>query len=126
MRSVLVLMLLAASVVLLPAPAEATEGGRGIEVRNRRLAQANGREPVLRGVNHDFIWYPDKNGSFAAIKAAGANAVRVPLGMGHQFRRTKPEEVRTIVRLCRQERLVCILDAHHTSGFGQDKKAATI
>jgi len=34
--------------------------------------------------------------------------------------------VRTIVRLCRQERLGCILDAHDTSGWGQDKKAATI
>ncbi|MEU7866348.1 cellulase family glycosylhydrolase [Dactylosporangium sp. NPDC049140] len=126
MRSVLVLLLFVASAVLLKAPAQAAEAANGIEVRNGRLVEANGSDLVLRGVNHDFIWYPDKNGSFAAIKAAGANAVRVPLGMGHQFRRTKPEEVRTIVSLCRQERLVCILDAHDTSGFGQDRKAATI
>ncbi|GAA3450953.1 cellulase family glycosylhydrolase [Dactylosporangium matsuzakiense] len=127
MRSVLVLVLVT-SAILLPTPAAAAPEPRpaGLHVRNGRLVEANGSDLVLRGVNHDFIWYPDKNGSFAAIKATGANAVRVPLGMGHQFRRTKPEEIHTIVTLCRQERLICILDAHDTTGFGQDKKAATI
>ncbi|WP_433209339.1 cellulase family glycosylhydrolase [Dactylosporangium sp. CS-047395] len=119
----MVLILVASAVLLAPTEVRAAETTQGIQVRNGRLVEANGSDLVLRGVNHDFIWYPDKNGSFAAIKATGANAVRVPLGMGYQFRRTKPEEVRTIVGLCRQQRLVCILDAHDTSGFGQDKKA---
>ncbi|MEV6928021.1 cellulase family glycosylhydrolase [Dactylosporangium sp. NPDC051485] len=132
MRSVLVLAMLAAAVLLLPEPAPAAPPGpsaaadHAIRVRDGRLVEANGSDLVLRGVNHDFIWYPDKNGSFAAIKAAGANAVRVPLGIGHMFRKTKPEEVSTIVALCRQNRLVCILDAHDTSGWGQDKHATTI
>jgi mannan endo-1,4-beta-mannosidase len=133
MRSVLALALTAAAVVLLPpatpARAEAAPAAAlspAIRVRDGRLVEANGSDLVLRGVNHDFIWYPDKNGVFAAIKAAGANAVRVPLGMGHQFRQTKPEEVATIAALCRQNRLVCILDAHDTTGWGQDKKATTI
>ncbi|GAA4250931.1 hypothetical protein GCM10022255_041570 [Dactylosporangium darangshiense] len=129
----LALALTAAAVVLLPpatpASAEAAPAAAlspAIRVRDGRLVEANGSDLVLRGVNHDFIWYPDKNGVFAAIKAAGANAVRVPLGMGHQFRQTKPEEVATIASLCRQNRLVCILDAHDTTGWGQDKKATTI
>ncbi|MEV8515487.1 cellulase family glycosylhydrolase [Dactylosporangium sp. NPDC051484] len=124
----LALALLAAAAILLPepAPAGAAEPSDGLRVRDGRLVEANGSDLVLHGVNHDFIWYPDKNASFAAIKAAGANSVRVPLGMGHQFRRTKPEEIRTIVTLCRRQRLVCILDAHDTTGWGQDKKATTI
>ncbi|MFG2045452.1 cellulase family glycosylhydrolase [Dactylosporangium sp. NPDC048998] len=122
----LALALLAAILLHEPAPAGAAEPSDGLRVRDGRLVEANGSDLVLRGVNHDFIWYPDKNGSFAAIKAVGANSVRVPLGMGHQFRRTKPEEVRTIVTLCRQQRLICILDAHDTTGWGQDKKATTI
>ncbi|MFI5911540.1 cellulase family glycosylhydrolase [Dactylosporangium sp. NPDC051541] len=128
MRSVLVLVLITTAVVLQgpAAQAQIPATTAGLHIRNGRLVEADGSDLVLRGVNHDFIWYPDKNGSFAAIKATGANAVRVPLGMGHQFRRTKPEEVHTIVTLCRQERLVCILDAHDTTGWGQDKKAATI
>src|SRR5690242_5693924 len=91
MRSVLALLMVA--VILLPEPAHAQPAAAapvpGIRVQNGRLVEANGSDLVLRGVNHDFIWYPDKNGVFAAIKAAGANAVRVPLGTGHQFRRTK-------------------------------------
>jgi mannan endo-1,4-beta-mannosidase len=128
MRSVLAVLTVVV-VALLPTPAhaqEATAAKAGIQIRNGRLVEADGSDLVLRGVNHDFIWYPDKNGSFAAIKAVGANAVRVPLGTGHQFRRTTLDEVRTIVALCRQNRLICILDAHDTSGFGQDKKASTI
>ena len=101
MRSVLVLVLVASAVVL-QMPAAASAQPAGLHVRDGRLVEADGSDLVLHGVNHDFIWYPDKNGSFAAIKAAGANAVRVPLGTGHQFRRTKPEEVRTIVTLCRR------------------------
>ncbi|WP_433609617.1 cellulase family glycosylhydrolase [Dactylosporangium sp. CA-139114] len=124
MRSALILLLLLAAVSIPGETARAAEPGGGIHVRDGRLVEANGSDLVLRGVNHDFTWYPDKNGSFAAIKATGANAVRVPLGTGRQFRRTKPQEVRTIVNLCRQERLICILDAHDTAGFGQDKRAA--
>jgi mannan endo-1,4-beta-mannosidase len=115
-----------------PAPARAETAtpppgtGAGIQVRDGRLVEANGSDLVLRGVNHDVMWYPDRDGSFAAIKAAGANAVRVPLGIGHQWRRSSVDEVAKVVGLCRANRLICVLDAHDTTGFGQDKKAATI
>ncbi|WP_344614741.1 cellulase family glycosylhydrolase [Dactylosporangium salmoneum] len=98
----------------------------GIQVRDGRLVEASGSDLVLRGVNHDVIWYPDKNDAFAAIKAAGANAVRVPLGFGHQFPEATPDEVANVVALCRQNRLICVLDAQDTAGFGEEKKAATI
>ncbi|MEV4136116.1 cellulase family glycosylhydrolase [Dactylosporangium sp. NPDC049742] len=117
-----VAVLLAA--LLTPGRAHAAEPHIGIQVRDGRLVEANGSDLVLRGVNHDFMWYPDHNSSFAAIKAAGANAVRVTLGIGHQFRRAPAREVATVVELCQQNRLICIFDAHDTAGFGQDKKAA--
>lgn len=129
MRSVLVAVVATVLLVtaeLTPGTAHAAETRIGIQVRDGRLVEANGSDLVLRGVNHDFMWYPDKNGSFAGIKAAGANAVRIPLGFGHQWREARAVEVATVVGLCRQNRLICILDAHDTTGFGQDKKAATI
>lgn len=124
MRS-LVLVAVLAGLLLAPAPAHASTH-TGIQVRDGRLVEANGSDLVLRGVNHDFMWYPDRNSSFAAIKAAGANAVRVPLGIGHQWRQSGVQDVAKVVGLCRSNRLICILDAHDTTGFGQDKKAATI
>ncbi|MET7420961.1 cellulase family glycosylhydrolase [Dactylosporangium sp. NPDC005555] len=126
MRSLVVLAVLAGA-LLAPAKANALVAAHtGIHVRDGRLVEANGSDLVLRGVNHDVMWYPDRNSAFAAIKAAGANAVRIPLGIGHQWRRSGTEEVAKVVGLCRANRLICILDAHDTTGFGQDKKAATV
>ncbi|MEV4514524.1 cellulase family glycosylhydrolase [Dactylosporangium sp. NPDC049525] len=127
MRS-LVLVAVLAGALLVPAPAHAETAPphTGIQVRDGRLVEATGSDLVLRGVNHDFMWYPDRNGSFAGIKAAGANAVRVPFGIGHQWRKSGVDDVAKVVGLCKANRLVCILDAHDTTGFGQDKKAATI
>ncbi|MEU0555438.1 cellulase family glycosylhydrolase [Dactylosporangium maewongense] len=129
MRSLVVLAVLAGA-LLTPARAahaEAEAAPRtGIHVRDGRLVEASGSDLVLRGVNHDFMWYPDRNSSFAAIKAAGANAVRLPLGIGHQWRRSGTEDIAKVVGLCKANRLICILDAHDTTGFGQDRKAATM
>ncbi|MDG6102310.1 cellulase family glycosylhydrolase [Dactylosporangium aurantiacum] len=122
-----VLVAVLAGALLAPAPAHAeTAAHTGIHVRDGRLVEATGSDLVLRGVNHDVMWYPDRNGAFAGIKAAGANAVRIPLGIGHQWRHSGPNEVATVIGLCKANRLICILDAHDTTGFGQDKKAATM
>src|SRR6266511_3093893 len=129
---VIMRVVLAALLTTLPAvfvrasPAQAADGAAGIQVRDGRLVEATGSDLVLRGVNHDFMWYPDKNSSFAAVKAAGANAVRIPLGIGHQWRASHAQDVTTVVGLCRENRLICVLDAHDTTGFGQDPKAATM
>ncbi|UWZ35396.1 cellulase family glycosylhydrolase [Dactylosporangium roseum] len=127
MRTVLVVaMLLAGLGVLAPRDAHAAEPRVGIHVRDGRVVEANGSDLVLRGVNHDFMWWPNRNDVFAGIKTAGANAVRVPLGIGHQWRLAKKEEVANLVGLCAKNRLICVMDAHDTTGFGQDKKAATM
>src|SRR6266545_1690095 len=84
---VIMRVVLAALLTTLPAvfvrasPAQAADGAAGIQVRDGRLVEATGSDLVLRGVNHDFMWYPDKNSSFAAVKAAGANAVRFWIGV---------------------------------------------
>jgi mannan endo-1,4-beta-mannosidase len=127
MRTVLAALLATLAAVFVGAsPAQAAGGAGGIQVRGGRLVEATGSDLILRGVNHDFMWYPDKNSSFPAMKAAGANAVRIPLGIGHQWRASDAHDVTTVVGLCRQNRLICVLDAHDTTGFGQDEKAATM
>jgi mannan endo-1,4-beta-mannosidase len=129
MRAVLAAFLVTLAVMFVgasPARAADVAGTAGIRVHDGRLVEATGSDLVLRGVNYDFISYPNENGSFAAIKAAGANAVRVPLGIGHQWPLDSPRAIATVVGLCRHNRLICVLDAHDTTGFGQDKKAATM
>lgn len=44
---------------------------------NEVLVEANGTPAKLRGINHPHAWYTNQTSSFADIKAAGANSVRV-------------------------------------------------
>jgi mannan endo-1,4-beta-mannosidase len=104
----------------------AGDAAAGIQVRDGRLVEATGSDLVLRGVNHEFAWYPKQRSSFPAMKAAGANAVRIPLHIGRQWRANSAQDVATVVGLCRQSRLICVLDAHDTTGFGQDPNAASM
>lgn len=99
------------------AAAEADEPP-GIHVVDGRIAEADGTDLVLRGVNHAHTWYTHTTDSFADIKAAGANSVRVVLSSGDQWTRNSPEDVANVVDLCEENRLVCILEVHDTTGYG--------
>jgi mannan endo-1,4-beta-mannosidase len=115
-----------AAALLGGVPAHAAGDTAGIRVRDGRLVEATGSDLVLRGINHDFIWYPHENSAFPAIKAAGANAVRIPFGIGHHWPATDARTVAAVIAQCRRNHLICVLDAHDTTGYGQDPQAATI
>ncbi|MGN6241679.1 MAG: cellulase family glycosylhydrolase [Cellulosimicrobium cellulans] len=90
----------------------------GIHVADGRVVEADGTDLVLRGVNHAHTWYTHTTGSFADIKATGANTVRVVLSSGDQWTRNSPEDVAHVVDLCEENRLVCVLEVHDTTGYG--------
>jgi mannan endo-1,4-beta-mannosidase len=107
-----------------PAPPLGTEGG--FAVRAGRLVDANGNDFVMRGVNFPLAWFPDRTDAFGSIKALGANAVRVVLGSGRRWGPSTPGQVAAAVALCKQHRLVCVLEVHDTTGFGEEAEAATL
>ena len=98
----------------------------GLHVRDGRLYEANGNEFVMRGVNHAHVWYPDQRQSFADIKALGANTVRVVLGSGQRWGPTPESEVAEVVGECKENRLICVLEVHDTTGYGEEPAAATL
>ncbi|MCA5892126.1 cellulase family glycosylhydrolase [Isoptericola sp. NEAU-Y5] len=107
-----------AAFVAATAPTARADTPPGIHVSDGRVVEADGTDLVLRGVNHAHTWYTHTTGAFADIKAAGANSVRVVLSSGDQWTRNTPEDVRGIVDLCQENRLVCILEVHDTTGYG--------
>jgi mannan endo-1,4-beta-mannosidase len=117
-------MALVTSTVLLTRSAQAAPNG--LRVSDGRLVEANGRELVLRGVNVPYTWFPGETRAFADIKATGANAVRVPLAIGHRWTANTARDVSNVVNQCKINRLICVLDAHDTSGWGEDVAAASI
>ncbi|MFV2108027.1 cellulase family glycosylhydrolase [Micromonospora sp. LOL_015] len=117
------LLALVTSVVVLVQPAHAAVG---LHVSGGRLVEANGTPFVLRGVNHAHTWYPSQTSSFANIKSLGANAVRVVLSNGHRWTRNDASDVANVISLCKANRLICVLEVHDTTGYGEEGAAATL
>jgi mannan endo-1,4-beta-mannosidase len=125
MRARLALFLILAPLftVFAAGPAYAATG---IRISGGRLVEANGTELVLRGINHAHAWYQSQTSSFANIKATGANSVRVVLGSGQRWGPTPASEVSSVISLCKQNKLICVLEAHDTTGYGEQSGAATL
>jgi mannan endo-1,4-beta-mannosidase len=121
-------LLLAAALVaaLITAPAVADADVAGFHVSGGRLYEGNGNEFVMRGVNHAHTWYPTRTDSFADIKALGANTVRVVLATGDQWAKNDTADVANVVSLCKQNRLICVLEAHDTTGYGEQGAAVSL
>jgi mannan endo-1,4-beta-mannosidase len=98
----------------------------GLRVSNGRVVEANGNAFVMRGVSHAHTWYPSQTGAFAGAKALGANTVRVVLSSGHRWTRNDVNDVANVVSLCKQNRLICVLEVHDTTGYGEQSGAATL
>ncbi|WP_299536247.1 cellulase family glycosylhydrolase, partial [uncultured Streptomyces sp.] len=102
------------------------EAATGLRVTDGRLYEANGTEFVMRGVNHAHAWYPAETGSLADIAATGANTVRIVLSSGDRWTRTSASEVSSLVGRCKANKLICVLEVHDTTGYGEDGAAASL
>ncbi|WP_436848531.1 cellulase family glycosylhydrolase [Streptomyces asoensis] len=99
----------------------------GLHISDGRLVEGNGSDFVMRGVNHAHTWYPGRTQqSLADIKAMGANAVRVVLADGHRWSANSAADVTAVVAQCKANRLICVLEVHDTTGYGEDTAAGTL
>ena len=99
----------------------------GFHVSGRFLLDANGNNFIMRGINHPHTWFPGQTSSFANIKAKRANTIRVVLaaasGTGPK---TSANDVTNVINLCKTNKLVCVLEVHDTTGYGEQPGAATL
>ncbi|XVV08539.1 cellulase family glycosylhydrolase [Actinoplanes sp. CA-131856] len=112
----------AVSVLFFVAPAYAAAG---LHIVGRNIVEANGQTFVMRGVNHPHAWYANRTNSIADIKAAGANTVRVVLSGGRWTANTA-SDVANVIALCKANKLICVLEDHDTTGYGEDGAAYTL
>lgn len=117
--------------VLAPGPAQArAEPPRalatGLHISHGRLLEGNGNDFVMRGVNHAHTWYPSQTQSLRDVKELGANSVRVVLADGHRWTRNTADDVAAIIAQCKANRLICVLEVHDTTGYGEDAAAGTL
>ncbi|MFD3654628.1 cellulase family glycosylhydrolase [Streptomyces sp. NPDC058620] len=121
------LLAVVASMFAAPPAAQAAEPAPGFHVTAGRLLDANGNDFVLRGVNHAHTWYPGRTErALADVKALGANSVRVVLSTGDRWTKNGTADVKAVVAQCRANRLICVLEAHDTTGYGEQSGAVSL
>src|SRR6266498_84270 len=99
----------------------------GFHVGGRLLLDANGNNFIMRGINVPHNWYPDEtSSSFQNIKAKGVNTVRVVLSSGQNWPKNSASDVANVINLCKINKLVCMLEVHDTTGYGEDASATTL
>lgn len=113
-------------ILIVIAQSTAQSQASGFYVSDGRLYDANGQDFVMRGINHPHTWYANQTSSFANIKSTGANSVRVVLSNGHRWTRNSTSDVANVIQLCKTNRLICVLEVHDTTGFGEEGAAATL
>ena len=119
--------LLIALTGLITLAAQPAQAAAGFTVSGGRILDANGNNFVMRGVNHAHTWYQDRTPqALADIKALGANTVRVVLGSGQRWGPDNAANVSTVISQCKANRLICVLEAHDTTGYGEQSGAATL
>ncbi|MFF3869147.1 cellulase family glycosylhydrolase [Micromonospora sp. NPDC001898] len=117
------LLTVLAAVFAFGQPAHAAAG---FSVANGKLYDANGTEFVMRGVNHAHTWYAQQTSSFANVKALGANTVRVVLASGDRWAKNDTADVANVISLCKANKLICVLEVHDTTGYGEQSGAITL
>ncbi|MGC5050915.1 cellulase family glycosylhydrolase [Micromonospora sp. DT48] len=118
--------ILLATVAAVFAFGPSAHAAAGFTVSNGRLYDANGTEFIMRGVNHAHTWYVNQTSSFADVKALGANSVRVVLSSGDRWTRNSAADVSNVIGLCKAQRLICVLEVHDTTGYGEQSGAITL
>jgi mannan endo-1,4-beta-mannosidase len=124
MRRAVALVVALVAAMCLPVTVSAAPAG--FRVSGGKLYESNGNEFVMRGVNHAHTWYPQQTSTFANVKALGANTIRVVLASGQRWTRNDVTDVANVVSLCKQNKLICVLEVHDTTGYGEQSGAATL
>ena len=98
----------------------------GFHVSGRFLLDANGNNFIMRGINVPHNWYPDQTSQFHNTKAKGANTVRVVLSSGQNWPKNSASDVANVINFCKTDKLVCILEVHDTTGYGEEAGAISL
>jgi len=92
----------------------------GFFIANGKLYDANNQLFVMRGVNHAHTWFRDKTATaLTDIKSLGANTVRIVLSSGDVYTENSASDVASVISQCKTAKLICVLEVHDTTGWGE-------
>ena len=96
---------------------ETGEEDSGFTVQGTKLIDANGKEFVMRGVNHPHSWYMGQDEvALKAIAEAGCNTVRIVCGSGVQYTKDSAEMLTKVIDQCIALDMIAVLEVHCITG----------
>jgi mannan endo-1,4-beta-mannosidase len=98
----------------------------GFYISGRHLLDAQGNEFIIRGISHPHCWYTGRTGTLADIKNTGANTVRIVCSNGTRWYKTSSGQLSRLIDLCKEHRLIALLEVHDTTGYGEDGAACSL
>ena len=114
--------------VVLASSLIATQAFAGWSVSGTQVIDPNGSNFIFRGINFPYAWFTSKTTQgLKDIAATGANSARIVLQNGSQGgTRSSGSDVSNIISQCKANKLVCILEVHEATGWGDNANATTI
>ena len=89
----------------------------GFKVSGTKLLDPTGTEFVMRGVNYSYAWQRgNENSVIPAAASIGCNAIRLQLATGERWQKCTTSDVEKLIKLCRQNKLICVLNIHDHTG----------
>lgn len=89
----------------------------GFKVEGTKLYDANGKEFIMRGINHAHAWYKgNEETAISAIAKTGANTVRIAVGDGDQWGYDDINTLKNLISLCEKNKLVAVVEVHDATG----------
>lgn len=103
---------------LLPlTPQTVKAASDGFYTSGTSVYDANGNKFIMRGVNIAHAWYSSETDtSIKAAASKGANCVRIVCSNGKQYTKTSASELQHIIDVCKQNKVVCIVEVHDATG----------
>lgn len=89
-------------------------------IQGTKLMDAKGYEFIMRGCNYSYAW--QKGNEYSVIPAAkriGCNTIRINISNGKKFSYCSKSEIEKLIKLCEDNKLVCVLCVH--DALGSDK-----
>ena len=89
----------------------------GFHTSGTTLYDAKGNPFIMRGINYPYAWYKgQEDTAIPAIARTGANCIRIVMGDGQQYSKTSLAEIQKLIKLCKDNHLIAIVEAHDATG----------
>ena len=93
-----------------------------------QISDANGVPFMMRGVNYPYTWFQFRptQQDLVAIRATGANTVRLVLSTGGQWARVNGPQVAQLIQWCKELSMIAVLEVHDSTGWSEQTTAVPI